>query len=522
MLEAQVHNYLKNFLRYLPPSDWIHHLTMARMIARGLRLEKSTIIQTGINHEQYYPSYLIPLLMCDTNTTLVLEEKKRIDLINQKIPSVKGWLYEKAGYRFDEGENKLKIVNYENWLQEVFNHQWETDSITLMVESEVLPEIINQYLTQEINFENVSLWVNDTDKRNKNIIIDNIAKLTKLIYSHPSNPYNSYLLDKEEKRIIVEICDLILESQDYINPSGNYQFFYSTEVKTNKNHGESFYEQLANYKHSLEAENNFIHYFTFNHQNQVFFTIKASPLNLKVSIGDIFQQQKLILIANYLDAEKLPKEYSYRLGLNLDNFTCLKFAVNPQNQGMKIYFPSKIVFPNHPQFTEEVKKEIFALINAVKVNHYPIIIITDDVPLQGQITSFLAGYFGSRVKLNHFQITKNNIMVCDINFWLQHQDNLLTPQLLIFVTLPLPSLENPIISAQVTYYKSRKKDWFRLYLLPIAIRNIQQATISVRKNQGILALLDNRVNYRSYGNNILQALEPYSKIEYFGFDLDCG
>ena len=36
----------------------------------------------------------------------------------------------------------------------------------------------------------------------------------------------------------------------------------------------------------------------------------------------------------------------------------------------------------------------------------------------------------------------------------------------------------------------------------------------LRESQGIVALLDNRVNYRSYGNLILTALEPYAKIDY--------
>ena len=93
-----------------------------------------------------------------------------------------------------------------------------------------------------------------------------------------------------------------------------------------------------------------------------------------------------------------------------------------------------------------------------------------------------------------------------------------SPQLLIIPTLPIPSLENPLISAQVTYYKNNKKDWFRLFLLPYTIKILQQAITSIRKHDGVLALLDNRVNNRSYGTKILQALEPYGKINYLDLD----
>jgi ATP-dependent DNA helicase DinG len=81
-------------------------------------------------------------------------------------------------------------------------------------------------------------------------------------------------------------------------------------------------------------------------------------------------------------------------------------------------------------------------------------------------------------------------------------------------TLPIPSLENPLVAARVTYCKRQHKDWFRSYLLPTALKAIQRVVMPLRESQGIVALLDNRVNYRSYGHQILTALEPYAKINY--------
>ena len=174
--------------------------------------------------------------------------------------------------------------------------------------------------------------------------------------------------------------------------------------------------------------------------------------------------------------------------------------------------------PNNEEFYLLVNQEILGLVSAIKVNHHPIVIIINDLPLQGQITTNLAANFGSRVKLNNLQISHNDILVCDLNFWLNHQEVILPPQLLIIPTLPIPVLENPLIAAKVTFYKNQKRDWFRLFLLPQTIKVLQQAVTSVRKNEGVLALLDNRVNYRSYGVKILESLEPYGKVNYLDLD----
>ena len=71
-----------------------------------------------------------------------------------------------------------------------------------------------------------------------------------------------------------------------------------------------------------------------------------------------------------------------------------------------------------------------------------------------------------------------------------------------------------MIAARVAYYKSQRQDWFRLFLLPTAIKEMQKAVMSSRNSQGVVALLDNRVNFRSYGRKILAALEPFAKINY--------
>ena len=498
MLEAQVHSQLRDFLRNQQDSPWRHHLTMARMVARGLRLKRSTIIQTGVNHEEYFPSYITPALLSDSSVVIVTDKTTQKRLIQDKIPLLqqslnnKSLITNKCGITLDS-TSTVFVIDYQTWLDKLFKQLLDLNMTTIITEAEKLPDMMTEYLSQEITSQQwYQLAVNSP--KYQHIIRDKLAKLTKLIYAHPPNPYESYLLDEEEITIINDICNLIKDQQP------NYDF-----------------EQFIEFQKLLLSHPDYISYFKVN-RSQASFTIKVSPLELKSSVSNLWSNHNLILLANYLEPQKYPVDYSDKLGLNLENFTCLKFSPSAQNNSLKIYFTKNLPFPNSPHFFPRVNQEILALVGAIKINHHPIIIIINELPLQGQITTSLAAQFGSRVKLNSPKISNNTILVCDMGFWLNNQMKLRSPQLLIIPTLPIPSLENPLISAQVTYYKNSKKDWFRLFLLPYTIKILQQAVTYIRNNDGVLALLDNRVNNRSYGTKILQALEPYGKINYLDLD----
>lgn len=493
MLEAEVHSELLNFLRDKNISSWVHNLTMARMVARGLRLGRSAIIQTGTSHPQYYLSYLTSALLTTKSVIIVTSASIQEQLIQQKIPQLQKCLNKnkiiQAKLTQDlPSKNKIVVITHQVWLEDSFNLGYSHDIPTIIEECQQLPDIITEYLTIELTRQDC-LELQLINPLNQDLIRENIAELTKSIFSHPVNPYNSYLLTDDEKIIIQKL----------------------NELKGKKNNPSSKKLEIINQYISNQRQH--FNYVQVNRQKGSF-TIKSSPLNLKEKVTHLWEKQPLILLANYLAPEKEVVDYSNALGINTNNFTCLKFLPHAQNQNLHLYLPDNLPLPNHPQFQVKVIQEILALAGAIKVNHSPIIILVEDVPLQSQITTVLASQFGSRVKLNSNNLTKNNILVCDSKFWLEYQLKLPKSQFLVMTTLPIPSLENPLIAAQAAYYKSQKKDWFRLFLLPAALKTIQQLTMSIRENQGVVALLDSRVNLRSYGPKILQVLEPYDRINY--------
>ena len=195
--------------------------------------------------------------------------------------------------------------------------------------------------------------------------------------------------------------------------------------------------------------------------------------------------------------------------------------------------------PNTSQFKAAALQEIRTLISARGPTADPTVILIGDVPLKAQFAAILAAEFGSRVQLEA-PVDAQGILVTGWDYWLRHRADFATPQaapgLLIMTTLPIPSLENPLVAGRVATYKKRRQDWFKAYLLPEALSRLQHAVAPVRSrthpsfspcieqsmdainSQGVIALLDNRVNYRSYGAQVLAALSPAARSSYLNED----
>ena len=94
-----------------------------------------------------------------------------------------------------------------------------------------------------------------------------------------------------------------------------------------------------------------------------------------------------------------------------------------------------------------------------------------------------------------------------------HQPTLPEPDQLITALLPIASLEDPLTAARVKVLKKQGRDWFRDLLLPEALAILIPAIAPLRRSGGRLAILDGRVRSRSWGEQVFQALEPWSSLQ---------
>ena len=159
----------------------------------------------------------------------------------------------------------------------------------------------------------------------------------------------------------------------------------------------------------------------------------------------IWQRQPVVLIGAALDPDA--KADIFRQSYGLSDLTCLKFAPHRQHNAIRLYLPDHLPLPNTPQFQAELLLETRRLLTFVKPSvKGPTVILVDDLPLKQQLAANLAAEFGSRVQVDQPLQHPDAILVSGWKFWHHHRPSWPSPGLLIIATLPLPSLENPLVA----------------------------------------------------------------------------
>ncbi|MCL2932492.1 MAG: ATP-dependent DNA helicase [Trichodesmium sp. MAG_R03] len=505
MIEVEVHQSMLNFLRSQNQPHWPHNLTMARLVARALRLGRSALIQTasppGRHNQQYQLSYLLPILIWPRKTILVAPQSLQEHLITVEIPrllatnsQISSSLPKKViQTNLPQGPdfNGLLLMRPEAWLI----NQWQDDQFskgtpTIIDWADDLETWVQNYLTTSFLPTNwnqlMQVYPDQAD-----LIRETRVNLTRSLFKHGVNPYSCHLIEQHEQKILqnlIEGLSLPLRNKELQNHHLNHNFWSQWQ-----SNGQLRWAEI--------------------HRQRGSFSLYCTPYDLSEALKNIWTKQPVVIIGGALDLEA--KANSYRQMMGLGNLTCVKFSPDRHHEMIQLYLPNSLPMPNTPQFQAALITEIQNLlhISSSAINRLTVLLI-GDVPLKSQVGTALASEFGSRVQIETVSPEENGILITGWEFWQKHQRELQAPKLLIITTLPLPSLEHPLVSGRVNFYKQRGLDWFRLYLLPKALQDLQRAITSVRESQGVVAILDGRVIRRSYGQQILAALSPFAKIDY--------
>jgi ATP-dependent DNA helicase DinG len=463
---------------------------MARIISRALRLQRPALIQTGSPVTQYCLSYLTPALLSETPVLLVAPESVQKHLLQVEIPQLQEWLQThkeiRTSDRWLDGFEGLMLTSPQAWLADRLENlgHFPQNLLTLIDRADDLEEWAREYLTAAIEDDHWDALV-QSHPSHADFIRDVRVQLTKTIFSHPKNPYDCYLIEDVETESLQRLLKT-LAAESTLTPSFE-QFWHRWQTE-----GQMMWASID--------------------RASRYFTLQVAPVEVASILSQVWEQQPVVLIGSFLDSEKNSPVYRPQLGLG--ELLCLKFVPNRQNEYIQLYVPDRFPLPNTPEFQVALMHEVRALVRLGDRAKKTIVVLVEDVPLKARVGATMAAEFGSRVRVEKTTPTEDGILVSGWQFWCENQERFSTPQLLIVATLPIPSLENPLVAGRVAYYKRQRQDWFRLYLLPTALREIQRAVMSLRESQGIVALLDNRVNYRSYGDRVLTALEPYARINY--------
>ncbi|MDF0554726.1 ATP-dependent DNA helicase, partial [Kamptonema sp. UHCC 0994] len=210
MNEVEVHNSLLCFLRSHSEPHWPHHLTMGRLVARALRLDRSALIQTGFSpsdrYQRYRVSYLMPLLMWPQSAVLVASASLQQHLLRVEIPRLQQWLQTHKPihtYPCSPDFDGLLLIEPKSWLGDRLRAQerlpngiptvidgaddlegWTRDRLTVCVQPGDWNQLMQQYPDRS------------------ELIRDTRVQLTRSLFQHPANPYECCLLEVVEQDIL--------------------------------------------------------------------------------------------------------------------------------------------------------------------------------------------------------------------------------------------------------------------------------------------------------------------------------
>jgi ATP-dependent DNA helicase DinG len=469
VLEVQVHQHLRHLRRETASGKlWTHQLAMGRIIARALRRQESVLIQTGISAElpAYRLSYLAPALLHPGPVAIVMASHLR-DRLLAELPQIQTQL----GTTKSINQQGLTLLDPNEWLD-----RRDALAMPILIDgadrlAEWLQEYLQIYLMPE-DWQSL-LWAMPEAQPE---IEDCFHQLQTSFFQRPQNPYDCYLLTNSE---IIQLQRL----RGYPALPGPWP---------------EFLERTIDPQNLVWAEIN---------RRYHLFTICTQQKDSSADLLDLWKPQPYLLIGNVLDVDRTAINYRQEMGLG--EMTCVKFAVSSHPLGL--YTPNWMPMPNSRNFQELFIREAINLLQR-RQNDGLAVVIVGDTPLKTQVASRLAAQYGSLVRLEESNLATTQILVTGWEFWNNYQDRLPATTLIVVATLPIPSLEDPLVAAQVNLYKQQRKDWFRGYLLPIGLRTLLRSIAPVRSTNGILAILDNRINHRSYGQQILKALQPCRKL----------
>jgi ATP-dependent DNA helicase DinG len=485
VLEVQVHQHLLRLQREPTSSDtWSHRFAMGRLVARALRRQESVVIQTSIAADRplYRLSYLAPALLHPEPIALILPDCLQAQVL-AALPQIQRELGTHKPINTDPSAPDLTGLNLFGpaaWLER--RHAWRMPII--MDGLDRLTDWLQDYLQISVGLADWQSLLWAVPKAQEKIE-DCRRQLQQSLFQRTLNPYNCYLLATAEIDQLSKLArypDLPAPWPEFLGQLLDAQSLCWGEIDS-------------------AAET---------------FRLRTQPKDCNHLYAELWTDQPHILIGNVLDVDRSAS--GFRQAMGLGDITAVKFAVSARP--LRLYTPSWMPMPNSRNFQELFTREAIRAIAQARANavlrrrsgHGLTVVIVGDTPLKAQTAAHLAAEYGSLVRMEKQGLENGQILVTGWEFWNNFQHLLPAPEAIVVATLPIPSLEDPLIAAQVEIYKQQRRDWFRAFLLPIGLRMLLRSISTLRSSQGLLVILDNRLNHRSYGQEILAALQPYVKI----------
>ena len=477
MLEIVSHQYLKKFIKS-HQTDWNHIYSFGRIISKCLQTNENYLINSEIF---YTNSWISPLLI----SLFLFEENSILVLSKEKIKIIK-----------KNHLQDLKILGFE--------FIFENDQI-----------IFTNHRVCFITLENLLSDSNTFGLVNHRIIFSGIEDIKEDLKNHfrilLMKKHWFYNVDKKllaSQRIVSKYNSL--KKKFFLKKvlDNDYIFLDPKEV----NLLSEFFNQYASFSDQFKRVSEALSegWACWVELDRINFEWKfyLEPLD------ELSQIKKLLSINKFVFLSALRKDNFFQKYLKKQRISIdlvVNFKSNFNEKKILLYVPPLQMLPNNPFFSQDILDKCKKLVIFSKGIT---LVLSDDVNLKISLATSLASKYGKRVLLETIPSYDNQILCASYNWWIKNSCLVKSPEQIIVPLLPIPEMTEPINGINVTTYKKLAKDWFREFLLPLAIEKLERSVSPLRRNSGKLIILDGRANKRRWARSILKSIEPSKLINY--------
>ncbi len=474
MLEARVHDQLKALLRREGAERWPHHLSLSRLAARSLRRADHTLVRLVPGTDPtWLISLLVPLALSDAPLAVVVSPSLRRRLLQVELPRLVA-ADRSLALPCVEGEEpgsaRVWLLDHRQLVR-----AWQQGQLgerqLVIPEAEQLEQSLRQALEIRIEPQH---WdqLRRAQPQAEASLIELHSRLSRRVLRHPRSADGRVPLAMEEEAPLRQLLGLLGGLPD------PWPRWLSS--------GHDAWTSWAR-----------------RDQRLLHWTLHRQPLEPLQELAGLLEQRGAVVLGQ-LGPGSHP---AASLGLRPD--VCVELGDPPLADPLPLYAPLRQPLPNSPLFPQHLLEQARRLVLGQTGLS---VVLSDDDDLRLDLTSSLAAEFGSRVVHESTAPESNGVISCRWSWWLEHQGQLPLPCQLVVAELPIASLEDPLTAAQVQRLRREGRDWFRERLLPDGLTRLQLAVAGLRRSGGRLAVLDGRLRGRSWGRQVLQALEPWLQL----------
>ncbi len=475
MLEAYAHKKMKQLLLQ-DASSWPHHLTVSRLVARSLRRKDHTLIQLEpSSQDEWLFGLMVSLGLEQCGAVIIVSNRLRSKLVTLELPRIR-----RHGFSISCWEGLDPPPQEQIWLLDFSGFVNAYRKGYLQGRQLIVPEaeFLNARLRESILIE---IKPNDWES---------------LCRANPSG-------EKAYLNFFEDISLRLFASTARLNPHVPIDY---SDVLAFKDLSFGFGQLPEPWQSVLEIDlDQWATWAELDHK-MLTWVWKFKPFEPLFLLQGLLRDQPTILFSgsgknSLLVSELVPEIFPSPVVVAINELKC--------QEPIQLFLPKRQPRPNTEVFSEHLLAQSRRLVLG---RRGLTVILLDDFHLRLQLTAALAAEFGSRVVHETTAVESNGALCCRWSWWLQHHHRVPLPEQLIIALLPLASLESPYVFARVQSLKRQGRDWFRDFLLPEALSLLPLAVAPLRKGSGRLAILDGRLRSRSWGEDFLRILEPWTPL----------